>query len=143
VSDSAPVAVVEPFLERLRAADVDGAVELLADDLRYENTGLPTVRGRERVRSIFGSLNRFDVGFDVHMHAISARGPSVLTERTDVLSWGRLRVQFWVCGRFDVRDGRIALWRDRFDYMTTLLATLRGLVGVVVPAARARPPKGA
>jgi len=102
VSDSAPVAVVEPFLERLRAADVDGAVELLADDLRYENTGLPTVRGRERVRSIFGSLNRFDV-----------------------------------------RDGRIALWLDRFDYMTTLLATLRGLVGVVVPAARSRPPKGA
>jgi Limonene-1,2-epoxide hydrolase catalytic domain len=74
------------------------------------------------------------------VHAISADGPSVLTERTDVLKFRRLRIQFWVCGRFDVHDGQIVLWRDYFDHLTVLAATVRGLVGTVFPAVRAKPP---
>jgi hypothetical protein len=65
----------------------------------------------------------------MHVHAISADGPTVLTERTDVLQWGRLRVQFWICGRFDVHDGQIVLWREYYDPLTILTATMRGLLG--------------
>ncbi len=71
---------------------------------------------------------------------ISANGSSVLTERTDVLKFGRLRLQFWVCGRFDVHDGQIVLWRDYFDQMNIAAAIARGLLGTVFPAARAKPP---
>ena len=39
----------------------------------------------------------------------------MLTERTDALIFGPLRLQFWVCGVFEVHDGRITLWRDYFD----------------------------
>ncbi len=134
------VAVVERFLDRLRAADTDGAAALLAVNVAYENKGLPTVHGRERVRRLFATLNRADTGFEVYVHAITADGSSVLTERTDVLKWGRLRVQFWVCGRFDVHEGQIVVWRDYFDHLTILAATVRGLLGTVVPAARAQPP---
>lgn len=140
-TDTAPPAVVvERFLDRLRGADVDGAVDLLAFDVEYENKGLPTVRGRERVRRLFHALNRAGTGFEVYVHLISADGGSVLTERTDVLTWGRLRVQFWVCGRFDVRDGEIMVWRDYFDHLTILAATVRGLLGMAIPAARTKPP---
>lgn len=134
------VAVVERFLDRLRAADTDGAAALLAVDVEYENKGLPTVHGRERVRRLFAALNRVGTGFEVYVHTIAADGSSVLTERTDVLKWGRLRVQFWVCGRFDVHDGEIMVWRDYFDHLTILAATVRGLLGTVVPTARAKPP---
>jgi len=116
--DLAPVMVVEQFLDRLRAVDSDGAADLLAVDVEYENKGLPTVHGRERVRSLFHALNRAGTGFEVYVHLISADGSSVLTERTDVLKWGRLRIQFWVCGRFDVRDSEIVVWRDYFDLAT-------------------------
>jgi limonene-1,2-epoxide hydrolase len=140
-TDSAsPAAVVERFLDHLRAADIDDAVDLLAVDVEYENKGLPTVHGRERVRRLFHALNRADTGFEAYLHLISADGGSVLTERTDVLKWGRLRIQFWVCGRFDVRDGEIVVWRDYFDHLTILAATMRGLLGIVVPGARAKPP---
>jgi limonene-1,2-epoxide hydrolase len=139
-ADPAPVAVVERFLDRLRAADSDGAADLLAVDVEYENKGLPTVHGRERVRRLFAAMNRVGTGFEVYVHLISADGSSVLTERTDVLKWGRLRIQFWVCGRFDVRDGEIVVWRDYFDHLTILAATARGLLGTIVPAARAQPP---
>jgi limonene-1,2-epoxide hydrolase len=134
------VAVVERFLDRLRVTDSDGAAALLAIDVEYENKGLPTVHGRERVRRLFQALNRVGTGFDVYVHAISADGSSVLTERTDVLQWGRLRIQFWVCGRFDIHDGQIAVWRDYFDHLNFLAATARGLLGAVIPAARAKPP---
>ena len=57
-----------------------------------------------------------------------------------MLKWGPLRVQLWICGRFDVHDGQIVKWREYFDYMTIFVATMRGLLGTVVPAARAKPP---
>jgi limonene-1,2-epoxide hydrolase len=140
---SAPSLVVERFLELLRAADVDAAVELLATEVVYSNVGLPTIHGRERVRRLFRATLGKGGGFDVYVHAISAQGGTVLTERTDILKLGRLTVQLWVCGRFDVRDGEIVLWRDYFDYVTLAAATMRGLLGTVIPAARAKPPSTA
>lgn len=141
IADSAPTAVVERFLDHVRTvSDSDGAARLLAEDVVYENTWLPTLRGRGRVRRLFEALVRIGTEVELHVHAISADGPIVLTERTDVLQWGRLRIQFWICGRFDVHDGQIVLWREYYDPLSVLVATLRGLVGAVVPAARAKAP---
>jgi limonene-1,2-epoxide hydrolase len=141
MTDSTPTVVVERFLAHLRTVtDSDAAAELLAVDVEYENSWLPTLRGRERVRRLFQVLERIGTGVEMHVHAISADGPSVLTERTDVLKWGPLRVQFWIWGRFDVHDGQIVLWREYYDPLTILAATVRGLLGTVVPAARAKPP---
>ncbi len=141
---STPTLVVERFLELLRSGDIDGAVELVAVDVQYTNVGLPTVHGRERVRRLFrATLGRTGAGFEVYVHAISADGPTVLTERIDVLKLGRLRVQFWVCGRFEVHDAQIVVWRDYFDHLTIAAATIRGLIGTVFPAVRAKPPSTA
>ena len=70
------------------------------------------------------------------IHRIAVNGASVLTERTDVLVIGPVRMQFWVCGVFEVHNGRITLWRDYFDMLDMLKGTVRGLVGAVVPALR-------
>jgi limonene-1,2-epoxide hydrolase len=138
---SAPTQVVERFLDLLRTEDIDGAAELLAQDVEYVNVGLPTVHGRERVRRLLRvTLGLDGAGFEVYLHAISAHGASVLTERTDVMKFGRLRIQFWVCGRFDVREGKIVLWRDYFDQLNFWVATARGLLGTIFPALRAKPP---
>jgi limonene-1,2-epoxide hydrolase len=141
-SDSpSPTLVVERFIELLCAKDIDGATDLLAADVEYANVGLKTLHGRERVRRVLrATLGSARVGFEVYMHTVAANGSSVLIERTDVLTLRRLRVQFWVCGRFDVNDGEIVLWRDYFDYVNFNVAMLRGMVGIVVPAARAKPP---
>jgi len=143
-TSSTPTLVVERFLDLLRLGNVDGAVELLAVDVEYKNVGFPTVRGRERVRQLLrATLGRPGAGFEVYTHAISADGPKVLTERTDVLKFRRLRVQIWVCGRFDVHDAQIVLWRDYFDQMNIAAATIRGLLGTVLPTVRAKPPSTA
>jgi len=135
-----PQTVVEAFLAALVDKDEATAYALLADDVTYSNVGLPTVHGRRTVERLFSPMRRKAAGFEVYLHAISASGPVVLTERTDVLKAGPVRVQFWVTGRFDVYDGQITLWRDSFDYLDCTRALVRGVIGAVIPPLRPRPP---
>jgi limonene-1,2-epoxide hydrolase len=135
-----PQAVVETFLARLADGDVSGAGVLLADDVVYSNVGLPTIHGRRRVVRALSALAGPRFSFEVYLHAITATGPVVLTERTDVICGGPVRMQFWVAGRFDVQDGQITLWRDAFDYLDCTRALVRGLLGAVVPALRPSAP---
>jgi limonene-1,2-epoxide hydrolase len=140
-SDSAPAAVVVRFLDGWRTS-LDGAADFLAPGAKWMNNSLPAVRGRERIRKVVRALEWINTEVDVYVHTISVEGSTVMTERTDVLTWGPMRVQFWVCGRFDVEKGQIVYWQDYFDYLTLLAATARGLLGVFVPAARPKPPPG-
>ncbi len=128
---------VEAFLFALRDQDFDTADALLADGLIYENVGLPTIRGRARAMKMFRAMEG-RAGFDVKFHRIAEDGIVVLNERTDALIFGPLRLQFWVCGVFEVHDGRITLWRDYFDAFDFVKATLRGIVAIAVPSLRPR-----
>ena len=139
-SASTPTQVARRFLERLAANDLEGAIDLVADDIVYTNVSLPSVKGRDNVRRVLAGLDRPNVAFEVYFHSISAEGGTVLTERTDVIQLGRVRVQFWVWGRFDVADGHITLWRDSFDWSDMARATLRGLLGAVIPSVQPKPP---
>ena len=135
-----PQAVAEAFLEALAASDLDRAMTYVADDIEYTNVGLPTLRGRARVTKALRSLDRPSAGFEVYLHSISVDGAVVLTERTDVLLLGSLRIQFWVWGRFDVHDGRITLWRDSFDFLDITKGLVRGLLAIAIPSLRPEPP---
>lgn len=126
---------VEVFLAALQNQDIDGAGAVLDENLIYENVGFPTIRGRARAMKLFQSMDG-RAGFEVKIHRIAVNGSSVLTERTDVLVIGPVRLQFWVCGVFEVRDGRITLWRDYFDMWDMAKALVRGIIGAVVPGLR-------
>lgn len=135
-----PIAVVEAFLGSLAAADFDSAADFLDENVRWMNVGLPTVRGRRRTMAMLRPLGRPGRSFEVYLHSIADNAGTVLTERTDVITFGRCRFQLWVIGRFDVHDGQITLWRDAFDYWDATRATVRALVGALVPAVRPTAP---
>jgi len=126
---------VEVFLSALQDEDFDNAGAVLDDNLVYENVGFPTIRGRARAIKLFRGMQG-KARFEVKIHRIAVNGASVLTERTDVLVVGPVRLQFWVCGVFEVRDGRITLWRDYFDMFDFTKAIARGILGAVVPGLR-------
>ena len=126
---------VEVLLTALEDQDIDGAGAVLDENLVYENVGFPTIRGRARAMKLFRGMQG-RAGFGVKIHRIAVNGPVVLTERTDVLVFGPVRLQFWVCGVFEVTDGRITLWRDYFDMFDFTKALVRGVLGAVVPALR-------
>ena len=126
---------VRVFLDALADDDLDTAGAVLADDVVYQNVGLPTIRGRNATIGVFRRMQG-RAAFDVRIHRIAADGSAVLTERTDALTVGPLRLQFWVCGVFEVHDGRITLWRDYFDFLDMFKATLRAVAATVFPALR-------
>lgn len=124
---------VEVMLSALQDQDIDGVGAVLDDNLVYQNVGFPIIRGRARALKLFRGMEG-RIGFEVRTHRIAVNGSSVLTERTDALVVGPLRVQFWVCGVFEVRNGRITLWRDYFDMWDVSKALVRGLAGIALPA---------
>ncbi|HYO01985.1 MAG TPA: limonene-1,2-epoxide hydrolase family protein [Mycobacterium sp.] len=135
VANTTNTRTVEAFLFALRDQDFATADALLADDLVYENVGLPTIRGRARVMKMMRAMEG-RMGFDVKFHRNVGDGTTVLNERTDAMVFGPLRLQFWVCGVFEVHDGRITLWRDYFDTLDIVKAMLRGIAGIAVPSLR-------
>ncbi len=133
---------VEAFLAALERLDIDAALELSDPEIVYQNVPFPPARGIAVFGRQMKTAARFGSGFEARILNIAADGDTVLTERIDVLEAGRLRSVFWVCGTFQVRDGKVVLWRDRFDFVDFTIGTLRALVGIVVPGLnrRAIPP---
>jgi limonene-1,2-epoxide hydrolase len=126
---------VETFLYAMQDEDFDTVDAALADTIVWQNVGFVTMQGRQRIMKVLRS-GQGRVGFEVKIHRIAADGNAVLTERTDALVIGPLRVQCWVCGVFEVHGGRITLWRDYFDTWDITKATLRGLAAIVFPSLR-------
>lgn len=127
--------IVERFLFALSDQDFATADDLLADDVAYQNVGLPTIHGRARVVKLLSGMEG-RMAFEVKFHRNVAEGTTVLNERTDALVLGPLRMQFWVCGVFEIRDGKITLWRDYFDFFDFTKSFVRGLAGIAIPALR-------
>ncbi|AGM10300.1 limonene-1,2-epoxide hydrolase [Amycolatopsis keratiniphila] len=121
-----PKTVVTGFLQALEEFDIDRALGFVAIDIVYQNVPLPPARGLSAVEKQLRAMARYGSGFEARTHHIAADGPIVLTERTDVLRRGSWEAEFWVCGTFEVRDGRIVLWRDYFDWATFLAASAKG-----------------
>ena len=138
-TDTSSADTVRAFLAALERFDIDAAGALLDPDVVYENVSLPAAHGRAATLRLLRSMPRALSGFEAQTHRLAASGPVVLTERTDVLVVGRVRVAFWVCGTFEVHDGRITLWRDYFDWAATTGALVSGLaraLGSLVRGAR-------
>lgn len=125
--------VVTDFLLALQDQDLDHAVSLLAEDAEWINVSLPTVHGRRSIEKIFRMAKKVGGGFRVHFHSTVSEGNVVFNQRTDAITLGRFEHRFWVIGRFEVRDGKIAVWRDAFDYGDYLWGFLRALAGIVSP----------
>jgi limonene-1,2-epoxide hydrolase len=134
-SDVENARTVETFLYAMQDEDFDTVDSTLADMIIWQNVGFVTVQGRRRIVKILRS-GQGRLRFEVKIHRIAADGSAVLTERTDALVIGPLRLQFWVCGVFEVHAGRITLWRDYFDVWDIAKATLRGLAATVFPSLR-------
>ena len=121
------IAVVEDFLGALERLDIDRVLELSHPDITYQNVPFRPARGVAQFEGQLRKFERFATGFEARNHNIAANGSTVLTERTDVLEFGPAPVDLWVCGTFEIRDGKVFVWRDRFDFANFLAGTARGL----------------
>jgi limonene-1,2-epoxide hydrolase len=121
--------VVRELFRLLAESRTDEAVELLAPDVEWRNTGLPTFRG-PRVGAMLRDAEKRGVAVEIEVHHAAADGDVVLTDRTDTLRLGGWSTSFWVRGTFRVTDGRIALWDDAFSWTDLVRGGVLGLRGL-------------
>jgi limonene-1,2-epoxide hydrolase len=124
--------VVRDLLDHLAAGEVEQAIELLDVDVEWRNTFLPTFRGPQVAKALRDMVAR-GIGFEVEHHHVAATGDVVLTDRTDVLTYGRWRSEFWVRGTFEVRDGKVVVWDDAFSWVDAVGSGVLGLVKGILP----------
>ena len=117
------------FLKALEDADLEKAESLLDDNVQYQNVPLPTDDGKAATIATLKRFGLISKKFEVIMHNIAEKDGVVLTERTDILSGPGIRLEFWVCGTFEVKNGKITLWRDYFDWATMATQVAKSLPG--------------
>ncbi|MBO0854878.1 MAG: nuclear transport factor 2 family protein [Nocardia sp.] len=133
------VTTVRELFAALEIGAVNEALDLVDTDIVWKNTTLPDIRGSRRVAAVWRGFSRDPLGFRAEMHHIAAEssgvpaveGETVLTERTDYLRIGPLEIGFWVCGTFELVDGRITLWHDHFSWENFLRGTAAGVWNMV------------
>jgi limonene-1,2-epoxide hydrolase len=121
-----PEQTVRELFRLLAVPDTRQAVTLLADDIVWKNTGLPTISGR-RVGAMLLDAEKRGLGVDVVIHHAATNGEVVLTDRTDVLRKGSWESSFRVRGTFEVREGKIVLWDDAFSWLAFAKGAVVGL----------------
>lgn len=125
------ITTVREFFTAMEMGAIGEALELVHPDIVWKNTTLPDVRGAHRVGSLLRGLSRDRFGFSAEIHHIAADGDIVLTDRTDILRFGPVSIEFWVAGTFELHGGRIILWHDHFSWENFLRGTAKGLVRAV------------
>ena len=136
MTSQTPIEIVTALLDAFAREDIAGALDAIDDDIAYTNVSLPTIHGKRKVAGVLGGVAKKSwVGFNYRMLNVSSDDAGVvLTERVDELRFGRLHLQFWVCGRFEIREGRIVVWRDYFDYFDMAKGLLRGIAALALPS---------
>jgi limonene-1,2-epoxide hydrolase len=93
--------------------------EFLADDCLYENSGVPPCRGKTVALAFIDLAQKArDIqAIRVEILHAAVAGNVVFTERWDrhVNSAGESIYPVRIVGVMEIRDGRIAAWRDYFD----------------------------
>jgi len=114
-----PGETVTTFLEALTRGEIERASAWCHEDLVFENVPLVPARqqGRDAILAGLGRLMAMCERVEWEVPFQIESGTSVVNERIDRF-WFRdgVSAEVPVLARWEVTDGRIALWRDYYDF---------------------------
>jgi limonene-1,2-epoxide hydrolase len=108
-----------------KGATVDEIVDYFTEDAVYHNIPVDPAVGHDAIRGVFAMFTTGVERIEFRILNIVADGDTVLTERLDIFVLPNVTIELPVMGTFEVRDCKIARWRDYFDlnqYMAQLAA---------------------
>jgi limonene-1,2-epoxide hydrolase len=107
--------LVTDFCDAWSRRDVDELLTFFTPDAVYHNMPMDPVTGIDQIRNVLALFVPTSTEIEWTVHAIASSGDLVFTERTDRFVMGERSVDLPVAGVFEIRDGKIAKWRDYFD----------------------------
>jgi limonene-1,2-epoxide hydrolase len=115
---------VQEFCDLMVKRDPELLRPYLADDVVYQNTGMPAAAGIEdMLANVAGQFAMFPDSYEYTTINATADGDVVMNERLDHIKGPDGAVHALpVMGTFVVRDGKITRWTDYWD--TGLIAKM-------------------
>lgn len=114
-----PGAVVTALVQACERRDLDAVCALVTDDIEYDNVPIGVVHGPDGVRKVLsGGVTQAASEVEWVVHRQVESGDTVMNERTDRFLVDGTWVEIPIAAVFEVRDGKVALWRDYFDLET-------------------------
>ncbi len=110
--------LIEEFCKawsRLDAAELAG---YFTEDGVYHNIPTGPVKGRAQIEEFIRGFAGSWTQTDWEILTIAETGNVVLAERVDRTRMGDKSVELPCTGIFEIREGKIAVWRDYFDLGT-------------------------
>jgi limonene-1,2-epoxide hydrolase len=109
------IALIREFINVCVRADPDEFASYFTEDATWWNSPWQPVRGREAIRETLRRGAERMIALPWEIRHIIADANVVMTERVDHFLVGDRQVSVQCMGVFELRDGKIAAWRDYWD----------------------------
>ena len=110
--------IVNDFCKAFERKNIDEIMAYFAEDAVYHNMPMEPAKGRDAIRATINSFLPGSNRIEFKILHTASNGSIVFNERIDMFDIGEKRVEVPVAGMFEVRGGKITLWRDYFDLPT-------------------------
>ena len=114
MSEQDNIDLVKRFCAAWSDYNIKTILDFFTDDAVYHNIPIQPVQGKDAIQGMIEQFMTPFTGADWVIEKIAASGDSVLTERVDKFL-GEKPMTLRVMGTFEIKDGKIAAWRDYFD----------------------------
>lgn len=118
--------VVRDFCAAWVRKDIDELLGFFTPDAVYHNMPVEPLKGVAAIRETLNMFATPAEHIEFEMLAVASSGDVVFTERVDRFKIMGKDVALPVAGVFEVRNGKIAAWRDYFDMQTWMKQTGMG-----------------
>jgi limonene-1,2-epoxide hydrolase len=120
-----PSEVVAAAFAATDSHDIEATLDLFTEDGVWDLVPLRSGKGRDEIRALMEPMAAMMANMEVIVHRQIEVGNVVMHERVDRFEIGGEWREIPVFGVFEIRDDKIALWRDFFD-LTTFKKQLGG-----------------
>ncbi len=114
--------VIREFIQAWSRLDAVELAGYFTDDGIYHNMPIGPVQGREKIEEFIRGFLSSWTETDWDIVNIIAEGDLVVAERVDRTKTQEKSVELPCVGVFELKDGKIKVWRDYFDLGTYMNA---------------------
>jgi len=115
VNNAESAALIREFLEACVSAHPEEFAAYFTEDAVWWNSPWKPVRGRDAIRETLRRGAEKMTALPWEIRHMVADADVVMTERIDHFLLGNKRISVPCMGVFELRDGKIAAWRDYWD----------------------------
>ena len=119
-----PLETVNAFIQALENRNVDAAVALVSANCEYDNVPMGKSFGPAAIQDTLNGFFSMCTGIDWEILRQTSSGTlesgTVLNERDDRVEIHGRWATLPVAGVFEIRNGKISLWRDYYDKQTII-----------------------